>query len=255
MAIRTNLKDLSPAAGRFKREIILPSGGYSNPQAFPEGKITVYPWDISTSEWMTTANKANETAFTTGLVARITHLSLDTVKTLVSSEMPLIMMVSRALTFADNSVPYTATCPFCGTVQARTVLKVPDDLEKVGEKAPGYTMDKVTLPVSQDVLGVRPITVQEEQNARGREKKVPESDLDAVNMAAIRTVNDTEPDNIAELARYYLALHPADIEHLIVEMANLSPGLSTRMKHKCDKPTCQKVFGYELSLMTDFFRQ
>jgi len=254
MPIRTNLTDLSPAAQRFKSDIILPSGGYSNPTAFPGGKLTVYPWDIPTSEWMSTANKGNQVGFMVGLAARVTHLPLDVVRTLVSSELPLIMMVSRALTFVENKITYTAVCPFCGTKQPQTTLKIPDQLEKIGEKPQGYTEDKIILPVSKDELTVRPITAAEEEAAINREVRRPASDLDAVNMSAIRAVNGGTPDRIAELAQYYLALAPADIEHLVIEMANLSPGVSTGLKHECEKPTCGKIFSYNLSLMTDFFR-
>jgi hypothetical protein len=45
MPIKTNMKSLQPRRQVYKRELNLLSKGFSAPKAWPEGKITIYPWD------------------------------------------------------------------------------------------------------------------------------------------------------------------------------------------------------------------
>jgi hypothetical protein len=256
MAIKTNLKELSPSSERFKLEITLPSGGYSNPKAFPGGKLTVYPWDLATSEWMSQANTSEDNVFLSQLTQRVTHLSKETVQTMVMSELPLVAMVSRALSLPGALVTYTARCPHCGTVQKTTSLRVPDQLEKVGVKSEGYNGDLVTLPESQDVLKVIPLTVLEVEEVRNRatEQRFGLSDADLALLAAIRSINDTHADTAKELVEYYRALSPADVEYLTLQLSDLAPGVSTAIKHLCDNERCKKPFTYRLTLAADFFR-
>ena len=51
MGIQTNLKSLTPRREAYKREITLVSGGYYAPKSFPDGKVTVYPWDATVDSW------------------------------------------------------------------------------------------------------------------------------------------------------------------------------------------------------------
>jgi len=256
MAIKTNLPDLTPASQRFKQEIILPSGGFSNPIAFPGGKFIVYPWDMATSEWMVTAPRTNELTYMVQLVSRLSHLSTEVVKTMVSSELPLIVMVARALTFPDSKVEYVATCPYCRTNQAKVALQIPNALQKISEKPAGYTCDTVTLPVSKDVITVKPATVTEQEAARNRPEKFQKvlGNAEASALAAVRTVGGGVPDTQDELVKWYRALSPTDSEFLVTEIAKLNPGVSTSIKHVCDNQACQREFTYELNLTTDFFR-
>jgi hypothetical protein len=256
MAIKTSLTDLTPASQRFKQDIILPSGGFSNPTAFPGGKITVYPWDIGTSEWMVSAPKTNELTYMVKLVARLTHLPSDTVKTMVASELPLIVMVSRALTFADNRIEYSATCPYCRAVQNKVSLQIPNSLEKVSVKAEGYVSDTITLPVTKDVVALRATTVAEQESAQNRSERYQKvlGNVEAFALAAVRTVGEGSPDNQDQLVQWYRALPPADSEFLVTEVARLNPGVSTSIKHACDNPSCGREFVHELSLNTEFFR-
>lgn len=256
MPIKTNLTDLTPSANRFKQDITLPSGGFSNPTAFPAGKLTVYPWDMNTSEWMATATKTNELSFMTQLVARLTHLPVDTVKTMVSSELPLVTMVSRALTFADNRVQFVAVCPHCSTVQPKVSIQIPNALEKVGVKEANYQHDEVILPVSKDVVTTRPVTVSEEEAARGRSERFQKvlGNAEATALAAVRTIGGGTPDSQDELIRWYKALSPADTESLLAEISKLNPGVDSDVKIQCEHTTCGRVFTYSLNLATDFFR-
>ena len=57
MALNTNLKDRTPRRDKFARKIKLLSGGYSCPEAFPEGMITVYPWDYQIDTWLQNARR------------------------------------------------------------------------------------------------------------------------------------------------------------------------------------------------------
>jgi hypothetical protein len=256
MAINTNLKDLTPASQRFKQEIILPSGGFSNPTAFPQGKLTVYPWDMGTSEWMVSAPRTNELLYMTQLVGRLTHLPTDTVKTLVASELPLIVMVARALTFEDNRVEYTAVCPHCRTAQTKVSLQIPNSLEKVAVKAADYTHDTIVLPVSKDEVSIKPATVNEQEAARNRPERYQKvlSNVEASALAAVRGIGGGTPDHQDQLVQWYRALSPTDAEFLVTEVAKANPGVSTSIKHLCDNPSCAREFTYEMNLATDFFR-
>ena len=256
MAIRTNLKDLKSARDRFKTEITLPSAGYSNPTAFPGGKLTDYPWDIATSEWMAEASKTSEHSFLAKLAQRVTRLSDAATRDLVSSELLLVCMVSRALALPNSSVSYTPTCPHCGTVQPMVTIRIPDALQKEGEKTPDYKGDKVTLPESKDVLTVRPLLVGEVEDvlALPTDLRRGFTDSELTLLTAIRAVNETTPDNFAELKTYFQALSPVDIEFLVLELGRIAPGVSTKIKHKCENSRCEKTFDYLLRLGPDFFR-
>jgi hypothetical protein len=205
---------------------------------------------------MTTFPRVNDLSFMSQLTAKLTRLPLETVKTMVSSELPLVVMVARALTFADSRVEYVATCPHCRTTQPKVNIQIPGQLQKVGEKAAGFTGDTITLPTCKDVVVTRPITVGEEEGARGRDTKYQKliGNVEATALAAVRTVGGGQPDTQDELVKWYRALAPTDTEFLVAEVAKLNPGVSNGIKHQCENTACLREFTYELNLATDFFR-
>ena len=264
MAIKTNLGDLKTLASsseRFKQSVPLVSHGYSAPDIFKDGKITVFPWGLSINEWLVSAQGSGNSQgieLTRRLVAKLTGLSPDQASKLPVSEVGLVLMVGRALIYPENRIRYTAVCPFCKTKQKEASVIVPDQLGEIAEKSadyPGY--DVITLPACGDVLNVRPLLIEDALRIEER------SDLDkqrissrlAEIMFSIVSINDTQADTKEELVSYVRALHPGDVEYLATKMQELSPGLDDEVKHRCDNPRCEREFSHSLDLNIEFFRR
>lgn len=256
MAIKTNLKTLSPRRQQYKREITLLSHGYSNPTAWPDGKITVYPWDNAIDQWLIdNLRKVSKQELVYGLLRHCCDLNGGNIDDFVADEINVVLLVSRALS-TDGVVMYTTACPFCGA-KTNEEIKVPDELEKVGEKSSTYPgFDTVTLPIVQDVLKIRPLLVKDEKMVVNRDetarKTVPDSELRTV--MRVVTINDSKPDTLEELVTWYRALHAKDAKFLEEKGRELTPHLNINIPHVCDDPDCGRKFTFPLNLDQDFFR-
>ena len=255
--IKTNLTDLRPSRGRYTRQIKLLSGGQINGDNFPDGMITVFPWDNSVDEWIASrvrkgANKGRNVLFQ--VLPKICDLNGLPLSKFVSSEVMAVLMVSRSI-LRNDAISFTWECEECGTSGEQTV-KIPGDLQRVGEKNdtwPGY--DAITLPDSKDVAKMRPITVGEELAVTDRsepERKATCSDTVARILAGLVAVNDGKPDSAKEALTWFNALSPADQDYLITEYDKTQPQLGTTIQMKCD--SCEHEFNHTLRLDTDFFR-
>ena len=236
------------------------SGGFSAPDVFTDGKLTVLPWDLKVNEWLhTKRDSANLSSLdlTRRLIGMVTGLTVPQVDKLPLSESNLVLMVARALTYPGSKITYTPVCRYCKHVHQGAFVRIPDELGKAGEKKEGYPgYDVVTLPESQDVVKVRPLLIGDAVmlETRTREERLKISDRQAEICVALVSINDTVPDSKAELVHYVTQiLSPGDIEYLSAEMQELSPRLDDRIPHQCDN--CGKHFSYSLDLNTDFFRQ
>jgi hypothetical protein len=254
MAIKTNLPSLTPRRQEYKREIILPSGGFSNPKAWPAGRLTVFPWDTQTDEYLIeNARKANKQQIIYGLLQQLCYLNGASVDDFVSDEIPAILLVARSLS-TGGTVAYTSQCPYCNKRTGETI-KVPDELERLGEKKPDYVgSDLITLPQSQDVLRIRPLLVKDEKIILDRtdEQRAAISDTSLRLLMPIVSINDSKPDTLEELNTYFHALPPKDARFLTDEERRLTPHLNTVLPHVCDD--CGREFKHNLSFDQDFFR-
>lgn len=256
MAINTKMQSLAPRRQVYRKEITLLSGGYTNPKAWPEGRITVYPWDSTVDEYLyQTGRKTNRNLLLIGLLGQVCDLNGGSVDEFVSTEINTVLLTARALSISsDGAVRYTVHCPSCRHPENVTIL-VPDELEKVGEKGEGYPgYDDITLPDCQDVVRVRPLTLRDEQVIleRSPEARKSLSDRKLRILMAVVTVNDGRPDNLDEMVRYYDALSPADVRFLEEEEDRLSPHLNLLIPHQCDE--CNHQYKYPLGIDTEFFR-
>lgn len=259
MAIKTNITDLTPAVDRLKRELDLVSGGYSLKEAYPSGRVTVWPWDPEIAEWVVDlADKSDDDNdnFSASVVAKLVRRPKEVVDRFIASELLLIMLFSRAIA-SDGSVTYTPTCPHCGFKHPPCSIQIPGNLGVIGKKLADYVgFDTVILPVSKDVLTVKPLTVRDADIATTAEmrKKSGLSNTSLRAMAAIMTVGGGTPESLDELLAYYKALVPHDREYLAKTLnEQVNPGLDTRVPHKCDRPSCGKEFKHNLGLTYDFF--
>jgi hypothetical protein len=254
MPIRTNLKSLAPRREQHKREIVLLSKGYTSPNTWPGGRITVYPWDNEVDEWVAeNLRRLTKEEFVFNLVAKCCNLNGGSIENFISDEINLILLVSRAR-LTNDRIRYLSVCPFCSHKKEETVL-IPDELEPLGVKPddyPGY--DTITLPEITDVVKLRPLTVKDERMVVGR----LELERKALSDATLRTVmrlvfvNDTKPDTLAEAVQWYRALSPADAKFFDDEGRRLTPHLNTAIPHKCDE--CAREFKHVLDFSTEFFR-
>ena len=60
MPIHSKLKSLEPRRVQFQKRVKLLSGGYTKPDSFPDGEVTVYPWDASTDDWLADRGKKGD---------------------------------------------------------------------------------------------------------------------------------------------------------------------------------------------------
>ena len=259
MPIKTNLKSLAPAYERYKKEVPLLSGGYSAPELFPSGTVTVFPWDTEVSAWLASDRTLQPGRLLYALTGRLTGFSEKQVQRFVAGEVTLVLLVARAAA-NEQVINYTARCPVCGTLERCSVV-VPDNLAKVGEKAKGYQgWDEITLPDANDILRIRPLLVADELAIADRPRvacAVEPSDTGARLIASIISVNggavnDGTPTALDELKQYYFALSPKDLQFFTAQVDKLTPHLDTRLMQQC--PACKHGFAHELTFDEEFFR-
>jgi hypothetical protein len=256
MPLKTNLKSMAPRRQVYKREITLLSHGFSNPTAWPDGRITVYPWDNAIDQWMIdNLRKTSKQELVFGLLGKCCDLNGGSVDDFVADEINTVLLVSRALS-TDGVVAYTSMCPFCGDKRPNTI-RVPDALEKVGEKSkdyPGY--DEITLPVVQDVVRLRPLLVKDEKIISGRtdEKRRLISDGELRTAMRVVTINGEAPSTLDELILWCRAIHTTDIKCLEEKGREITPHLNTFIPHTCDEPECGRHFKHPLTFDQEFFR-
>lgn len=256
MPIKSNLKSMTPRRQQYKREITLLSHGYNNQTAWPDGKITVYPWDSAIDQWLVeNVRKLSKQELVYGLLRHCCDLNGGKVDDFVADEINVILLVSRALS-SDGIVVYTSQCPFCG-FKKQEKIKVPDELEKLGEKSVDYPgFDVITLAEAKDVVKIRPLLVKDEKSIVAREEDARKvvSDGELRTVMRVVSINDTHADTLEELVTWYRALHAKDAKFLEDEGRRLTPHLNTNIPHICDDQDCGKKFTFPLNFDQEFFR-
>lgn len=247
---------MAPRRQQYKREITLVSHGFNNPAAWPDGKITVYPWDNAIDQWLVdNVRKYAKQDLVYGLLGYCCDLNKGSVDDFVADEINVVLLVSRALT-TEGIVTYNSVCPYCG-VKKQEKIKVPDELEKVGEKTAGYPgFDTITLPMVNDVVMLRPLLVRDEKVISGRtdetRKIIPDAELRTV--MRVVSINDSKPDTLDELVIWFRALHARDAKFLEDEGRRITPHLNTNIPHVCDETECGRTFTHTLTFDQEFFR-
>lgn len=253
MAIKSHISTTIPTRDRFKREITLISKGYAAPAAFPDGKITVFPWDIQISEWLQKrARKGNADTIMFDLLPQIANLNGCPVEDFVMTEVMLIAMVSRSI-LRENKLDLQLVCPACNHEWSEP-LQVPEQLGVLGEKGDGFVpgSDKTILPVSLDEVATKPLLVSSYKAAAGYAKKTQISERLAVIIASIVSVGGGEPDSAQEVLSYINALHPKDLAELEKGIHDNNPQLDPNLAVSC--PACGHQFHKAINFDAEFFR-
>lgn len=256
MALKTNLKDLKPAKQRFSLVIDLISGGYFDREKFPDGKITVFPWDGEVDDWLVKrARQANKSRMPWELAAKLCDTNGCPIEKFPLGDINTITLVAKSIVF-DSQIKYVPVCTSCGQENEQCTIRVPDELEPVGKKGPDYAgFDVVVLSHSGDEVKYRPLTVADEIEIESREsgKKTAVNDRLARIFSSIVSVGGGQPDSVAEILSWWNALHPADQDQFSREMNNNYPHLSTDINHICD--VCGAKFVHALDVDSTFFRR
>jgi hypothetical protein len=257
MALNSNITDRRSRREKFKKEITLISGGFASPEAFPEGKITVYPWDSSIDAWLTeAANKATGTdrdRLLYDLMTKICNLNGCKLEDFVLGDVNAVLMTARSIA-NQNQIQYLTVCPKCGKEEIANV-QVPEELKPIGQKPAGYKgTDAVTLSDSKDLVEIRPLRIRDELAIGGRaiEERNRISNHIAHIIAPVVTVNATQADRIEELLEWYEALSPHDSRQLEDFIEISMPHLSQELPHKCEE--CGNLWAHRLVLDQEFFR-
>jgi hypothetical protein len=255
MPIKTNLKDMTPRRDKFSRKAKLLSGGYSCPQAFPNGEIVIYPWDSEVDTWLTDLRKKQDQSDLVmfSILERIANLNGCPIQQFVSGDVLPILMISRSIQ-SDCVIAYASRCSACGFEEEGKII-VPDELQVVGTKPVNYTgKEAFTLPMVQDVVELRPLLVGDEVNIMTRtpESKEMCSDAIARMLTMIVTVNGERPDNMIELVQWYRAIPPKDVKFLEDSGDNITPHFDLEIPHKCER--CGNVYTWPLDVGPEFFR-
>jgi hypothetical protein len=258
MSFKSKLTDLRPARQKFSKAISLLSGGMVNAEYFPEGRLTVYPWDNQVDEWIQGRLRKGNTKGRTLLfhvLPKVCDMNGCPLDKFISSEVLMVLMVSRSI-LRNDVVEFESECPDCQTNHVNK-LKVPDQLEKIGAKNsswPGF--DLIDLPTVGDQIKTRLVTLGEELAIIER----PEadrgnicSDTIARLVAGIASINDGTPDRAIDVVNWFRALCPSDQEYLLEAFDKTQPQLGVAVHLKCD--ACGKEFDHVLQLDNDFFRR
>lgn len=256
MAIKTNVKDLTPRREALKEEISLLSGGFVNKKLFPKGKITIYPWDSEVDDWIVKrARQSNQHLFMHDLLGQIADLKGNPIPNFYLGDMYTCILVSRALK-NKGSLSYISKCPVCQTETTESI-NVPDDLEPLGKKSDTWKgFDTIQLPECKDKVSIRPLKIEDEiaVNIRVESSDNKHSSRKWGIALQIVTVGGEEPTNLAEVIEWFDAIPSADVDYLEEASDQLSPHLNQVIKHKCDKPNCGEVFDHRISFDQQFFR-
>jgi hypothetical protein len=254
MAIKTNMKSLQPRRQVYKREIQLLSRGFSAPQAWPDGKITVFPWDSDIDAFIMEQTKKEHGNLLYDIISKVCNLNGASVDQFVWGEVNMVLLLSRALQF-NGIVEYNSYCPFCSST-AKETIKIPDELSPVGQKEVGYPgYDEVTLPDCGDVVRIRPLLVKDQKKIEDRAKDVLWQGYTERHLSIflpVIAVGGGPIESLEEVAQWYNALTPNDARFLEEQESDLMPHLDNRIPHKCDK--CQRNFNHILTFDQEFFR-
>jgi len=257
MPIKTNVDLTQSSRDRLKRVETLLSRGYYNQTAFPDGKITIYPWDSTVDEWVRrNARKIQSPKrFMFEVVKKLADFNGCVFDEMLVGDIGTILLLARAVRH-DNVIAYSPICPHCQTENAEELVRVPDELERVGEKSANYLgFDIITLPKSQDIVKIRPLRVADEnilETLPDDVKKAATEELCRI-LAHIVDIGGGTAQSFGDLLTWYNALHPVDQVFFEKAAEMMSPHLNAEMKHKCDK--CDKSFTQTLPLEDkDFFR-
>ncbi len=254
MAIKTNMKDLTPSRMRLRQQITLMSHGYSCPTALPDGKIWVFPWDADVDAWATERAAKGMKNFMWDLLSRVCDLNGCPVEKFVVGDVSTVMLVSRALAH-NNVISYQAKCPACEHAHFDQ-MNVPDQLARVGEKAPDYPgYDTITLPDCKDVVKIRPLLIGDMMTIENRPEDIRKKYPDRLCriLVPVVDINDSTPDSFDELQTWYDALTPADKQYLTDKQDELYPHLNTDIEWTCDR--CGHEFTFPLVFNERFFRE
>ena len=255
--LKSNISDRRPRSEKYRRKIKLISGGYACPAAFPNGEITVLPWDSAIDHWLSetsdSAQGAARDRILYDLMAKVCLLGECKLEEFVLGDVNSILLVARSIANM-NKVEYVTTCPSCGE-QDVDEISVPDELKPVGAKDANYKgVDVVILDDSKDAVAVRPLRIGDSLAIVGRapEAKKRISDMLAITLAPIVSVNDGQADRIEELVEWYNWLHPHDIKQLEDFCDANTPHLSQDVAQQCGK--CHAIYPHRLVLDQNFFR-
>lgn len=248
------MKSLTPRRQAYSQKIHLLSGGFSSPTAFPNGEITVYPWDTSVDDWLAERlKKGNRNTLLFDLIPQVCDLNGCPIEQFVVGDVNTVLLVSRSIRY-KNLIEYSHQCPHC-RAEGEDKIKVPEELGKIGEKGEGYPgFDTITLPDCQDVVKIRPLLVKDELNINARDEASKKLATDHVLhiLFPIVEINGGKPDLIDDAVRWYGALSPNDMAFLEEQENVLYPHLDTEIPHNCD--ACGKSFKHTLDFNQDFFR-
>jgi hypothetical protein len=255
MSFQSKLKTTQPRRVQFKKKIKLLSGGFVKPDSFPNGgEITVYPWDAEVDDWLANrGRKGDQTSVLYDLCAHLCDLNGCPIDSFVVGDVNTVLLVARAIR-SNSVVEYEAQCPACNNLTEEEIA-VPDELGRVGEKAPDYPgWDEIILPDVEDVVRIRPLQVKDEKIITSRDATLRQLVSDRVMhiILPVVSINGGSPDGWEPLSRWYNAISPSDATFLEEQEIKLFPHLDTNIPHVCDR--CGKHFKHSLDFNAEFFR-
>jgi len=254
MPFQSKLKDLRPRRLQFQKRITLLSHGFTKPDSFPNGEITVFPWDTDVDDWLfERMKKGDQHMVMYDMAAKVCDLNGCPLDNFIVGDISTVLLVSRSLRY-NSVIEYDAECPHC-SFKSFESIRVPDELGRIGEKSADYPgFDEITLPDCQDVVRIRPLRVRDERNISDRDEasRAMMTDHVARILTGIVTINEGTPSALEEVLRWWQAISPRDCAFLESEQKRLSPVLDSDIPHVCDR--CSKKFVHTIEFSKDFFR-
>lgn len=255
MAIKSKLPSLEPARKRLRTSIKLLSGAYYARDAFPDGMITVYPWDYDIDLWVQGQRQGQVKPDTLyRVLPMVCDLNGVDVNVVPIGDLFTILTVARAITL-DSVIKYSPVCPSCAVTNQEIEVKIPSGLARFGEKGPDYPgWDEFTLPKSGDSVRVRPLTIGDERAIVARSPEaVAKVDHPKMRiLTGVVSIGGGVPESLDELLGWWAALHPADKVEFTRKQDDLFPHLGDTIEHSCD--ACGFNFVVPLGIDATFFR-
>jgi hypothetical protein len=254
MAINSNLDTFEPRRTRWAKKVKLLSGGYVKPEAFPNGEITVYPWDTEIDDWLANRSRGEKQYMMLfELCERLCNLNGCPLESFLIGDVNIVLLTARAIR-RNNIIEYGYECPSC-KFKMDGSIGVPEELGRIAEKGtdyPGY--DEITLPDSRDIVRIRPLSIRDVQNLEGREKQFRQLMTDSMMriLQPVVTVGGGAPSGWEEITTWFKAISPRDAVYLKQMEDNLYPHLDTDIPHKCDR--CGIEFTHPFDFGSEFFR-
>jgi hypothetical protein len=237
----------------------LPSHGFPYPDAFPEGRITVYPYNSEVEQTIADEGIVPQERINKAVKCIAAFPEVFNTDDLLVGDQYYVFAASRSMS-GDAQYKFKTQCSSCGK-QEEHEFTLPNGLPI--KEYPATFKEPLTfdLPDLKDTIGIRFLRVRDEKQIRlfCKTRKQVHNEQGDITITArlashIASVNDGQPDNLDEAYEYVKGLAGADFIKLRTEIQKSQPGLMQLLRVQCPHSDCNTVYTTVFPINADFFR-